>query len=127
MNAALFATLYAAFTAIVVVFQLALAAGAPWGQVAMGGRYPGRFPTQLRIGALVRAALLSFLALIVLSRAGVGFPVLDPVSGWMVWIAVAISLLSLILNLITRSKWERRLWAPVALVLVVCSLLVALS
>ncbi len=127
MNAALFATLYAAFTAIVVVFQLALAAGAPWGQVAMGGRYPGRFPTQLRIGALVQAALLSFLALIVLSRAGVGFPVLDPVSGWMVWIAVAISLLSLILNLITRSKWERRLWAPVALVLVVCSLLVALS
>ncbi len=127
MNAALFATLYAAFTAIVVVFQLALAAGVPWGQVAMGGRYPGRFPTQLRIGALVQAALLSFLALIVLSRAGVGFPVLDPVSGWMVWIAVAISLLSLILNLITRSKWERRLWAPVALVLVVCSLLVALS
>ncbi len=127
MNAALFATLYAAFTAIVVVFQLALAAGAPWGQVAMGGRYPGSFPTQLRIGALVQAALLSFLALIVLSRAGVGFPVLDPVSGWMVWIAVAISLLSLILNLITRSKWERRLWAPVALVLVVCSLLVALS
>ncbi len=127
MNAALFATLYAAFTAIVVVFQLALAAGAPWGQVAMGGRYPGRFPTQLRIGALVQAALLSFLALIVLSRAGVGFPVLDPVSGWMVWIAVAISLLSLILNLITPSKWERRLWAPVALVLVVCSLLVALS
>ncbi len=127
MNAALFATLYAAFTAIVVVFQLALAAGAPWGQVAMGGRYPGRFPTQLRTGALVQAALLSFLALIVLSRAGVGFPVLDPVSGWMVWIAVAISLLSLILNLITRSKWERRLWAPVALVLVVCSLLVALS
>ncbi len=127
MNAALFATLYAAFTAIVVVFQLALAAGAPFGQVAMGGRYPGRFPTQLRTGALVQAALLSFLALIVLSRAGVGFPVLDPVSGWMVWIAVAISLLSLILNLITRSKWERRLWAPVALVLVVCSLLVALS
>ncbi len=127
MNAALFATLYAAFTAIVVVFQLALAAGAPFGQVAMGGRYPGRFPTQLRIGALVQAALLSFLALIVLSRAGVGFPVLDPVSGWMVWIAVAISLLSLILNLITPSKWERRLWAPVALVLVVCSLLVALS
>ncbi len=127
MNAALFATLYAAFTAIVVVFQLALAAGAPWGQVAMGGRYPGRFPTQLRVGALVQAVLLSFLALVVLSRAGVGFPVLDPVSGWMVWIAVAISLLSLILNLITRSKWERRLWAPVALVLVVCSLLVALS
>ncbi len=127
MNAALFATLYAAFTAIVVVFQLALAAGAPWGQVAMGGRYPGRFPTQLRVGALVQAVLLSFLALVVLSRAGVGFPVLDPVSGWMVWIAVAISLLSLILNLITPSKWERRLWAPVALVLVVCSLLVALS
>ena len=38
---------------------------------------------------------------------------------------VAFAAVSLVLNLITPSAGERMLWAPVALVLLVCSLLVA--
>ena len=49
---------YAVATAIVVAFQIALALGAPWGAYAMGGAYPGQFPPELRIAALVQAGIL---------------------------------------------------------------------
>ena len=99
----------------------------PWGHLAMGGRYPGKFPPNMRVGAVIQAALLAFLAMIVLSRAGVAFPGLSNLSNILIWVAVAISGISLILNLITQSKWERRLWAPVAVLMTVSSLIVALS
>jgi hypothetical protein len=35
------AIVFSLFTAGVIAFQLALAAGAPWGEYAMGGAYPG--------------------------------------------------------------------------------------
>jgi hypothetical protein len=39
---------------LTVLFQLALACGAPWGHLAMGGgKYPGVFPVPLRIAAVV--------------------------------------------------------------------------
>jgi hypothetical protein len=44
---------YAIITLTVVAFQIALAAGAPWGAFAMGGAFPGQFPPALRIVALV--------------------------------------------------------------------------
>ena len=46
------ALVYAALTAGIVVFQLALAAGAPWGAYAMGGAFPGQFPLALRVAAV---------------------------------------------------------------------------
>ena len=93
----------------------------------MGGRYPGRLPANLRIAAVVQAALLAILAAGVLSRAGVAFPGLSAWAGWLAWIAVGFSLLALMLNLITPSKWERRVWAPVALLMFASSLLVGLN
>ena len=116
---------YAAATAVVVVFQIALALGAPWGAYAMGGAYPGQFPPALRIAALAQAGILIGLAGIVLARAGIALKRWERVARWMIWVAVAFSAVSLVLNLITPSAGERMLWAPVALVLFVCSLLVA--
>ncbi|NJN44557.1 MAG: hypothetical protein HC806_07430 [Anaerolineae bacterium] len=127
MNLTIFAYLYGFATLIAVLFQLALAAGIPWGHLAMGGRFPGKFPPNMRVGAVVQAGILTFLACIVLSRAGVAFPGLTTLSNTLIWVVVGISGISLVLNLITPSKWERRLWAPVGLVMVVCSLVVALS
>jgi hypothetical protein len=120
------ALLYLLLTLIIVGFQLALAAGAPWGDLAMGGRYPGQFPAQMRVGAVIQAGLLAALALIVLARAGLVLPEWSG-AGALVWIAVGLSVISLVLNLITPSKWERRLWAPVALLMLISSLLVALN
>lgn len=127
MSATPFAYLFALVTLITVLFQVALAAGMPWGNLAMGGRYPGKFPPGMRVGAVIQAALLAFLAMIVLSNAGVAFPGLSTLSNLLIWVAVAISAISLVMNLITPSKWERILWAPVALVMTVSSLIVALS
>ncbi len=109
----------------VVAFQLALALGAPWGAYAMGGSIPGRFPTPLRIAAVVQAVAIAFLALAVLSAAGVAVPDLAANLPWLVWVAVAISGLAVVLNSISRSAGERRIWVPVAVVMLLSSLVVA--
>ena len=127
MISTFFAYLFALLTLIVFLFQIALAAGMPWGHLAMGGRYPGKFPPNMRIGAVVQGALIAFLGMIVLSHAGVAFPGLANLSNYLIWVAVAISVISLVLNLITQSKWERILWAPVGLLMTVSSLVVALA
>ena len=127
MTAEVAAIVFCVLTSVVVVFQLALAAGAPWGQVAMGGKYPGRFPRQLRIAAVVQALVLVGLGAIVLTRAGLAFPQWLAAATWLIWGVVAFSALALVLNLITPSKWERILWAPVAAVMLLCSVIVAVS
>jgi hypothetical protein len=127
MTAEVAATVFCVLTSVVVFFQLALAAGAPWGQVAMGGKYPGRFPRQLRVAAIVQAMVLVGLGAIVLTRAGLIFSQWFAASTILIWGVVAFSALSLGLNLITSSKWERIIWAPVAAIMLACSVIVALS
>jgi hypothetical protein len=121
------AILYAAATAIVVGFQVALAAGAPWGEYAMGGRVPGRLPPAMRVAAAVQAAVLALLALVVLDAGSVlslGWVTAQP---WLAWVPVVVSAMSLLMNAASRSPKERRTWVPVAFVLLASSLVVALS
>jgi hypothetical protein len=123
---ALAAGVFALASAAVVAFQLGLALGAPWGAYAMGGAVPGRLPPRLRIAVLVQALIVAGLALVVLSDAE-----LVPVSlpgdvPWLVWLAVGFSALSVVFNAITRSRVERRLWLPVAVAMLVSSLVVAI-
>jgi hypothetical protein len=119
------ALLYAGVSVGVFVFQVALAAGAPWGAYAMGGAFPGQFPLALRIAALAQAALIVGMAVIVLSRAGLVLPGWSGVTRWLVWLVVAFAAVSLVLNLITPSAGERAIWAPVALLLLASSTVVA--
>lgn len=111
----------------VIGFQIALAAGAPWGAYAMGGAFPGQFPPAMRVSALAQAGILLVFAGVVLARAGLAFRRWARASRWLIWLVVAFSTLSLLLNLITPRAGERAIWAPVALVLLVCSLLVAVG
>jgi hypothetical protein len=121
------AIVFAAVTAAVVAFQLALAAGAPWGAYAMGGAFPRRMPTPMRVAAVVQAALLAVVALLVLSAAGlVGVELADEWA-WLAWVPVVVSAVAVVLNASTRSAGERRLWLPVTVILVLCSLGVALG
>ena len=124
-KARLAAFVYVGVSLVIIAFQLALAAGAPWGEFAMGGAYPGQFPPELRVAAVVQAVILALLALVVLARAGVMLPNWSKASRWLIWVAVVFSALSLVLNTITPSARERMIWAPVALVLLVCSVTVA--
>ena len=118
------ALLFVAAAAVAIAFQVALALGAPWGEYAMGGRYPGRFPPPMRVAAVVQAAVIGGLALIVATRAGLIDTTLDP--QW-IWAVVTFSTVSLILNALSRSPAERRLWVPIALVLSLTSVAVALG
>src|SRR5688572_29575095 len=111
----------------VVAFQLALALGAPWGEYAMGGAYPGRFPPPLRVAAVVQAVVIGLLAVVVLSAAGLVLPDLAAAIPWLVWVPVVVSAVAVVLNSISRSAGERRIWVPVAMLLLVSSLIVALS
>jgi len=106
---------------------MALALGVPWGSYAMGGAFPGKFPPRMRVAALVQAVLLAGTVAIVLSRAGLVLPAWSGVVGWLIWGVVALAVIAAILNAITPSAGERRIWVPVALVMLVSSLVVALA
>lgn len=121
------AILFALVTLGAVAFQLALALGAPWGEFAMGGRYPGTLPRAMRVSAVGQAALLAALAVYVLSAAGLVLPSMAGTLPWLIWAVVAFSALSLVLNGITPSAGERRIWAPVATEMLLTSLIVALG
>jgi hypothetical protein len=121
------ALIFGVTAAGVIAFQIALALGAPWGRYAMGGTLPGRFPPPMRVAAVVQALLIGFLAAALLSAAGLVLPDLAVAFPWLVWVAVVVSALAVVLNAISRSAGERRIWVPVAVVLLVSSLLVALK
>ncbi len=118
---------FAAAIIPIIVLQMGLTLGAPWGHMAMGGKVAGAFPPGMRVTALLQGMLLVLLAYVVLRHSGAfaGGPVMG--GAWLIWIVVAISAVTTVLNAITTSKPERRLGLPVALVMLATSLVVALS
>ncbi len=112
---------------IIAVFQIALAAGVPWGSASWGGRHPGKLPTGYRIGSAV-AGLFFYpaVAAFILSSAGVLGD--DASNGGVggLWVLTGLFGLSTVINLISPSKVER-IWAPGALVLTVCCAVLAIS
>lgn len=108
------------------VFQLALITGAPIGRFAWGGQ-SDVLPRKLRIGSVVSIVLYAIFALVILGRAGLVSVLPDVVEDIGIWVLVAYFTLGILLNGISKSKPERNLMAPVALVLAVLCLLVALA
>ena len=93
----------------------------------MGGRFPGKFPPNMRIAAIVQAIVMVGLGAIILIRDGYGLPQYYPLSIYAIWGVVAIFALSLIMNLATPSKWERIIWVPIVAIILITSTMVALS
>lgn len=121
------AVLFATATAFVVAFQLALALGAPWGSYAMGGAFSGTYPPGMRVAALVQAVILAAVAVVVLSAAGLVATPWGPPPSWAMWVIVGLLGVGLVLNLITPSAGERRIWAPTVGVMLVCAAIVAVG
>jgi hypothetical protein len=115
-----------AILAVLAVFQLALALGAPLGRFAWGGQHRV-LPAKLRIGSLVSIVIYGMIALLALDRAGLVDVVPDPVSTVGMWVAFGYFVLGIPLNAISRSRPERYTMTPVVAVLAVLSLLVALG
>ena len=120
------ATIFTIFTSIVIIFQGCLAAGVPWGEASMGGKYPGKYPPRMRVVAVINLLILSFIVAVVLSEAGLMFPQIKPIAKIGIWVIVVYFIIGTIMNTITPSKIER-IWAPVALIQLITSFIVAIS
>lgn len=81
----------------------------------------------MRIAALVQIAILFILAMIVMIRAGWAFSQFYYIGKTGIWIVAAFFVLGSIVNLLTPSKGERTIWAPVNILLLTTSVIVALS
>ncbi|MDX1351462.1 MAG: hypothetical protein R3254_00520 [Thiomicrorhabdus sp.] len=124
-NHVIAAYIFGSLTIIVMLFQLALTLGAPWGEMAMGGKFPGRYSIKLRIAAFIQFLILGFMALVVLTHAGLLLPEWYAFSQKAIWLIVILSAIIAILNTITPSKKERILWSPITIILFICALIVA--
>jgi hypothetical protein len=116
------AWVYAALTAVLCCFHLAMAAGAPWGHLTMGGQWPGVFEAPQRVIAVVNAMLLAGIAVVVLARAGV---LAVRLPRWAIWVVVFYLVLAVFVHIITPSAAERALWLPVILVMLASAVVVA--
>ena len=112
---------------VIAVFQLALAAGAPLGRAAWGGK-TAVLPGRLRRASAVAVVIWLLATVIILGRAGiVGVPLPREVLTWGAWILVVLSALGALVNVASSSPWERFGWGPLAAVLALLSAIVALS
>ncbi|MEO7295149.1 MAG: hypothetical protein ABIZ57_03315 [Candidatus Limnocylindria bacterium] len=112
--------------AIVVVFQVALALGAPLGYAAWGGQHQGVLPRNLRIASGVAALVIyPIIILLVLASAGLIEAAWLPGDGKIVmWVLAILLGLGALANFASRSPRER-VWGPVALAIAICCAIVA--
>ena len=118
---------FALLAAFAVLFQIALVVGAPWGELTLGGKFPGKLTAPLRLVAAVSGCLLTFFALVVLAKAGLIFPEWTHISNWAIWIVVGYCVLGVIANAATPSRRERMLWLPLVAAMLALSFVVAVS
>lgn len=113
--------------AIVSAFQIALAAGAPWGEWAFGGQHPGTLPRQFRVSSALSVVVYALqIAHFGSVASWWSAPFGDTASGILNWVFVAFFGLGTIMNGISRSRKERFLWTPVVALSLVCAVWVAL-
>ncbi len=109
-------------------FQVALAAGVPWGEAAWGGGH-AELGGGLRVASGVQAVVATGFALVVLR--GAGHHVWGPLPlRWLppaVWVLSAYMAFGVLLNAASRSDVERAVWTPVALSLSVLCAVVAVK
>lgn len=117
-----FAILFTILIAVAVGFQIALALGAPWGEWAMGGRWRGVLPKPLRFATVFQAFALLGLVAIVLAHADL---ISWDIPAWMIWFVVAVMAASSVMNLVTPSRKERLLWAPIVTLAWLSALVIA--
>lgn len=121
-----FAYIFVGLAVFICVFQLALAFGAPLGEFTMGGRYPGKLPSKMRIAALIQIVILFFFTAVVVSKAGILFPSFAGIANTAIWFVLAFFVFGSILNLTSPAKKERFLMGPLNLIALISVLAVAL-
>ncbi|MFI8414496.1 hypothetical protein ACIGB6_18740 [Paeniglutamicibacter gangotriensis] len=107
--------------------MIALVFGTPWGRFVWGGQRPGTLPTGYRIASAFSLLVYGFMVVLALDRAGVIDVLSQNFSRVGSWVVFAYLSLGVVMNAASRSKAERWVMTPVALVLAVLALFIALS
>ena len=109
------------------IFQAALVSGAPLGRFAWGGQHKV-LPTGLRVGSAVSIVLYGAFGYIALAKAGM-VPLLanEAITSVVAWVLAGYFALGVLMNAISRSKPERAVMTPVALVLAAAYLVLAVN
>jgi hypothetical protein len=121
---------YAAIAATVgftglAIFQIALAAGAPWGHAAWGGAN-AELPTVQRVSSAVSVLIFAFAIGVVLGRARVWHTSgHDTFFRHTTWVLVVFLATSALVNFVSESRWENLILGPLALVLALLCVVVA--
>ncbi|MEL6204661.1 MAG: hypothetical protein AAFR47_05045 [Pseudomonadota bacterium] len=121
------AILFSVASLAVMALHVALVAGAPIGDMTMGGGNPGVLPLAARMASAAQAILVGCLAIVVLNAAGLVDAPLISGTRRGIWMAVAVSAISSVLNTITPSRRERLFGMPATFALLAGSLAVALG
>ena len=121
------AIIFTVLIAFLAAFQLALVFGAPLGRFAWGGQNDV-LPPRLRRGSIIAVVLYAAFSLILLAVSGVlVIPVLGPVGGLLCWMITVYLSFGVVMNALSRSRPERFVMTPVAMILTACALIVALG
>lgn len=115
--------IYLSLVLFTILFQIGLVFGRPWGEWTMGGYNKGVLPTKLRAAALLSIGILGFIALFVIDKSGYGLIKLNLPDN-IKWLIIGFNILSVIANSVTKSKQERKLWQPITVIMLMCSLIV---
>ncbi|MGM9929250.1 MAG: hypothetical protein ACI35P_15005 [Bacillus sp. (in: firmicutes)] len=110
----------------IAVFQVLLALGFPLGEWALGGYYKV-LPKKLRIVSALNALILLFMGFVLLQHTSVfnGFSFLP--TNILVWVITIFLGINTIANLISQSKKERWIMAPLSSMAFLLCLFIVLS
>lgn len=121
-----FALAFTIVLALLAVFQLALALGAPLGRFAWGGQHRV-LPARLRVGSGVSIVLYAVFALVAWDRVGAVDVFPELFAQIAMWVIFGYCALGIVMNAISRSRAERFTMVPVTMVLAALSFLIAMG
>lgn len=109
------------------LFHLAIVLGAPLGEYSYGGQQEGKLPLGFRVARVPSFFLMAAIAGHYLAQTGILTPLLPPEqNAWANWGLVGFASLAALMNNITRSAKEKRLWGGTTIAMLLAALIVAL-
>lgn len=109
------------------LFQLALVFGAPLGEYAYGGQLPGKLPIPYRISSAISFVLTLAISGHYLAQLGVVPKLLsEDLNQWVNWGLIGFAAVAALMNNITKSAKEKRLWGSTTIAMLIAAIVVAL-
>jgi len=122
-----FGYIFIGLSAVIAIFQLSLALGAPLGEFTLGGKFPGKLPPKIRLAAIFQIIILVIFVITVASKSGIAFLSFYNLVKIAIWAVFAFFILGSLLNFSSPSKKERLVMGPLNLVALICTFIVAIT